>query len=137
MGSPEAGQIPQPSIYGQAVKLLTEAERLEVLRACAARYEAESASNRVASGMWVTQVLEQGGASLAGRPELREALRPLLGSVSKCLGSKRRHTEILSCLGSWRLVGELAAAQREATEATSTTVDEASRLLHDAKKQRK
>lgn len=133
--SPPAGQLPQPPVVGAAVKLLADSERLAVLRASASKYEAEP-FDRNASGTWVMQVLEQGGACLAGRLELREALRPLLGSVSQSLGSNRRRGDVLSCVGSWRLVVELAAAQREATNAAATAVEEASQRIHKSKKQR-
>jgi len=134
--SPGAGQLPQPPVVGAAVRQLSDTERIAVLGASAARYE-EEPFDRNASGTWVMQVLEQGGAFLAGRSDLREALRPLLSSVSKSLGSNRRHGDVLACLGSWRLVAELAAAQREATKAKTSAVEEASKLLHKSpKKQR-
>merc|ERR1712226_758713 len=129
--SPGPGMLPGPTGTQAAIKQLSENERFMVLQASAARYVAEP-YNRFACGTWV-QLLLENGANLVGRRDVREALRPLLATVSQCVTTRRCHESAVSCLGAWRLVVELAAAQREATDGAATAVEEASRMLHDAK----
>jgi len=115
---------PWPDVKHMAkvVKQLSEPEACELLRACALQYEAEP-QWRTPCSSWIILVLQHRSCNLAGRPQLRLALQPLLERLARQLPPPHREGEVISCVARWRAVAELAKARRESSQA-STSVSE-------------
>lgn len=100
----------QPEMVA-CVKELSENELLELLRVVASHHEAQPRARWLCCN-WMTQVLEHASCSLAGRPQLRMALRPLLEALDQRLPPMHNDGQALACLARWRLVAELARDRR-------------------------
>lgn len=96
------------------VKALSEHELLELLRVVASHHEAQPRARWLCCN-WITQVLEHASCSLAGRPQLRMALRPLLEALHQRLPPRHNDGQALACLARWRLAAELARDRRGVT----------------------
>jgi len=95
-----------------AVRQLEADELAAVLGACVQRYE-PNPRERASCVAWVQQVLENGAAAVVGRPDVREAVRPLVRTLARRLGSHRHSGEALAALGRWKLAHQLAKARKE------------------------
>jgi len=112
---------PWPDLKHMAkvVKQLSEPEACELLRACALQYEAEP-QWRTPCSSWIILVLQHRSCTLAGRPQLRLALQPLLERLTRQLPPTHREGEVISCVARWRAVAELAKARRESSQASTS-----------------
>lgn len=102
----------------KVVKQLSEPEACELLKACALQYQAEP-QFRTPCSSWIILVLQHQSCRLAGRPQLRLALQPLLAALARQLPPPQSEGEVISCVARWRAVAELAKARRESSHASN------------------
>lgn len=110
----------RPSDISAVTRQLDADEVHALIAACARRYESHPCDRFVCSG-WILPALGDGGEDATQTRAVRRKLRPLLRSLSRRVGPAGRSGEVLSCLGKWRYVAELAAVRRETMKAAEAS----------------
>mmetsp|Transcript_73189 Transcript_73189/g.210189 ORF Transcript_73189/g.210189 Transcript_73189/m.210189 type:complete len:364 (-) Transcript_73189:138-1229(-) len=95
-----------------AVQRLELSEAATVFKACAERHESEP-KERAVCQLWIHQILQQHNVeALLSSKCAKRSIRPLLNGLDSRLGTSGAGSEVLSCLGKWRYVAELAGVRR-------------------------
>jgi len=104
-------KFPRSAAVVSAVRQLNGPEAVTILSTCAARYRLHP-RERVLCAAWILQIIENRGSILVGRRELSEALNPLLQHLKPSPGQVPFISQVLSCLGKWRLASSMCQNQR-------------------------
>lgn len=103
---------PRPTDVVTTIQQLHTQELAAVLRNCVQRYKSNP-RERDACATWISNVLKYSGTTLMQRPEVQEALTPLLEMGEGAVGRAHNGEVLLQGLGKWRLVAELASRWRD------------------------
>lgn len=97
------------------VRSLTGRELIKSFKALVERY-IERPRERAQISAWLHQILDRKGFASSGRPDFREALRPLVRFLAKRLGQRGRSEKVDRCIGTWKLALALAQKRLKASE---------------------
>lgn len=105
----------KPAPIASLVRSLTGRELIKSFKALVERY-IERPRERVQTSAWLHQILDRKGFASSGRPDFREALRPLVRFLAKRLGQRGRSEKVDRCIGTWKLALALAEKRLKAPE---------------------